>query len=148
MPSHVAVIGLQYDSTDIQEWPFGIFLEIKRGLNEGPKVRGKDTTVPGLNYQLPRNRRAEYIEIELTGYVSGEGVDEEAMREDFATLRDVMKTLFDPTRDPALLIATIEDGTNLYVLARPENTAWNQVVPSMAAVSVELKAYGDWEPTT
>ena len=46
MTSPVATIALSYDNVDLQESDLGIFLQIVRGLNEVPDVRGKDWIVP------------------------------------------------------------------------------------------------------
>lgn len=148
MPNAAAVVGLTYDSVDIQEDPIGIFLEVVRGLNELPKVRGVDTLVPARPYRIARNRVADELVIELRGYVAGVGADEDAQRADFRdliiSLRDETTGLFRPTRTPALLEATLENGAVVSVTCRPVNLVTVQRVPAMAAVSVELYAYEDW----
>lgn len=73
MANPAAVVGLTFGGTDIQHNPIGIFLEIVRGLNEGPSVRGSDTVVPGLAGRIARNRVADRWDIELRGLVAGTG---------------------------------------------------------------------------
>lgn len=146
MTNAVAVIGVSYDGTDVQQNPMGIFLELVGGLNETPRVRGTDVIVPGLAGRVVRNRKADGFVVELRGYVSGSGVDEEAERASFRALVTSLRTLFDPTRDPADLVATLEDGSTATCSARPLPTmVYNQQVPSMAVLSVELESVdGDW----
>lgn len=145
MTSPAAVIGLTYAGTDIQESDLGIFLEIYRGLSEVPTVRGRDTTVPARAFTIPRNRVADSLTIELRGLVRGEGASEAAQRSDFRSKVDSLRTLFAPTRDPAALVATCEDGSVREILCRPLPTqVWSQQVPTLASVSIELAAYEDW----
>lgn len=145
MTNAVAVIGLTFDGTDIQQNPLGIFLEIVRGLNEGPSVRGTDTVVPARPGRIARNREADVWRIELRGYISGIDTDEEGQRADFRTLVNIIKTLFDPTSMPAPLVATLEDGSEATIQARAlPSPVWDQVVPSMARLSIELEAVEDW----
>jgi hypothetical protein len=82
MTTALAVIGLTYASTDIQEADLGIFFVITQGLNEAPEVRGRDFIVPGMDGQVARNRRSDHLDILLAGNVRGNGVDEEAQRSD------------------------------------------------------------------
>ena len=147
MASDVAVVALTYRGTDIQNIPGGIFLEIVEGLNEPPSVRGSDWTVPGAPGRQFRSRVADVRTIELRGYVSGEGVGEAADRSDFATLRETMRALFDPTLDPGVLAATLENGAAATINARSLPTqVWDQVVPAMFRVSIELESVDpDWD---
>lgn len=141
MSSGAAVIGLTYDGTDIQQADYGIFLEIVRGLNEPPQVRGIDTVVPGLPGRVPRNRVVDVLTLELRGFVTGDG--RAAFRANAATVR----ALFYPTNDPAVLVATLEDGSTATITARALPTQlWGQVVPEFATVSIELESVDpDWE---
>lgn len=146
MTNAAAVIGLTYDGTDLQNNPIGIFLELVRGLSETPRVRGVDTIVPSLAGRVVRNRVADGFVVELRGYISGTGVDEAAQRAEFRSLVTGLRTLFDPTRDPADLIATLEDGSTATCSARPLPTmVYDQRVPAMAVLSVELESVdADW----
>lgn len=148
MTNAAAVIGLTFDSTDIQQNPIGIFLEIKRGMYEGPEVRGSDTVVPSRTGRIARNRVADRWVIELEGYVAGRGATEAAQREHFLDLVDIVRALFDPTSLPATLSAEMQDGGTRTIEARTLPTVlWDQVVPSMARVSVQLEAVEDWVVT-
>lgn len=148
MSSPAAVIGLSFAATDLQQNPFGIFLEIVRGLGEGPSVRGKDTIVPALTGRIARNRKADTWRIELVGWVAGQGATEAIQRSDFADLRAQLLALFDPTNAPAALVATTENGDTWTIQARTlPGKMWDQQVPSMARLSVELEAVADWVVT-
>lgn len=144
MTSPVAVIGLTYAATDVQEADLGVFLELVRGLNELPAVRGMDVVVPGRRFRIPRNRIADTLILELRGMVRGEGADEDAQRADFRNKVDALQVLFSTERVPADLVATCEDLTVRTISCRPVNLAWSQILPSYAALSVELEAFEDW----
>jgi hypothetical protein len=138
----VAVIGLTYDGTDVQQSGFGIFLEIVRGLNETPEVRGTDTVVPGRAGRIARNRVADRLPIELRGIVMGNGANEAAQRADFRTNVLALRALFSSSRVPANLVATLEDGSTATISARPlPGMLWDEQVASLFAnVSVELES--------
>jgi hypothetical protein len=137
-----AVIGLTFKNVDIQRADFSIFLELKRGLNEGPETRGKDTVVPGLTGRYWRNRVADRRPLELVGYVSGADASpaEAALRRDFRHRVEELRALFDPTDDPGELEAALEDGGSASIFARATNMVWNQITPALASVSVELES--------
>ena len=144
MSSAVAVIGLTYRGTDIQVLE-GIFLEIVRGLGDVPAVRGVDIVVPARAGRIVRNRVGDYLSIELLGIVGGSGADEAAQRSDFADRRAAMRALFDPTLAPGALVATLENATTATIAARSLNIVWDQVVPTLARVSVEMESVDpDW----
>lgn len=146
MTNAAAVIGLHFDSTDIQQNPIGVFLEIIKGLNEGPEVRGTDTIVPGLYGRIARNRIGDRLVIELEGYVAGSGMDEETQRSSFRTLVNQFAALFDPTAMPANLVADLEDGSTATVAARTLPTVlWQPIVPAMAKVNVQMEAVVAWD---
>lgn len=142
MANAAAVIGLTYDSVDLQRSDFSVFLELKKGLNELPEVRGKDTVVPGLTGRYYRNRVADRRELELVGYVSGYDAtpSETADRRDFRHRVEELRALFDPTADPATLAAALEDGGSATIEARVTSVVWNQVAPSLASVSVQMES--------
>lgn len=71
MTSGVATVGVTYDGEDVQRGDLGIFLEVVRGLNESPDVRGVDIVVPGAVGRVARNRIADRMVIELRGIVRG-----------------------------------------------------------------------------
>jgi len=143
MSNAAAVIGLTFKSVDIQRADFSIFLEIGRGLNELPEVRGKDTTVPGLTGRYFRNRVADVRKILLVGYVSGAEATtpvESELRRDFRHRVEELRALFDPTDAPGAITAALEDGGSATIDARPLNIVWSQIAPSLASVSVELES--------
>jgi hypothetical protein len=147
MSNAAAVIGLTFRSVDIQRADFSIFLEVAKGLNELPEVRGKDTIVPGLTGRYFRNRVADVRQIELVGYVSGfDALDaEQANRRDFRHRVEELRALFDQTQDPGELEAALEDGGTATIDARATNIVWDQIAPSLARVSVQMESTDpDW----
>lgn len=139
MSSPVAVIGLTFRGTDIQDLD-GLFLEITGGLDELPEVRGEDTVVPGLAGRVSQNRIADRRELELEGYVRGVGADEEGDRSAYRTNVIAMQALFDPTLDPGELVASLEDGSTATINARALNIVGAQKMPSFKLVSVKLES--------
>jgi hypothetical protein len=147
MANPAAVIGLTYRATDIQNsfaaGAAAIFLEIKKGLNEPPTVRGTDTIVPGLAGRLQGTRVKDMVKVELEGLVVGaQGVTE---RSSFRTKVTAFRALFDPTISGSL-VATLEDATTkTLTLARTTSVLWDQIQPGLARVNVELESTaGDW----
>jgi len=63
------VTGLTYDGTDLVPSDGSFVLWISKGLNDAPEVRGQDVTVPALTGQVARNRVANRLPIELSGWV-------------------------------------------------------------------------------
>ena len=147
MSSSAAVIGLTFDGHDVQDLD-GIFLEIVRGLNDGVRARGTDTTVPALAGRIARSRVADGFLIELRGWVRGVSTTEATDRSDFRANVANLRAWFDPTASPATLTATLEDGSTVSCSARtlPENPLFgNQRAPSFAEVSIELESVdADW----
>ena len=140
MPNAVAVVALTFRGVDIQRGDFGLFLEIVRGLNELPEVRGKDTVIPGLAGRMYRNRVVDRLPVELRGMVVGNGANETAQRSDLRTNMDFTRALFDPTLAPGPLVATLENGATRTIEARALNLLTQQRVPTMYDVSVELES--------
>lgn len=144
MTNAVAVIGLTFDGTDVQDADFGIFLEIVRGLNEGASVRGTDWVVPGRAGRIAGNREGDRLPIELRGVVMGDGVGLAAQRADFAALREQVRALFPTDGDPAPLVATLEDGSTATIQARTINRAWIDG-DADAELSIEMESVDpDW----
>jgi hypothetical protein len=140
MPNAVAVIGLTFRGVDIQRGDFGLFLEIVRGLEELPEVRGKDTVIPGLAGRMYRNRVVDRLPVELRGMVVGNGADETAQRSDLRTNMDFARALFNRTAAPGPLVATLENGATRTIVARPLNLLKQIRIPSMYDISVELES--------
>lgn len=72
MANPAASIPLTFGGTDLQQNPIGIFLQLKNP-NDGPSVRGSDTTVPGLTGRIARSRIGDRWTIDLEGLVAGTG---------------------------------------------------------------------------
>jgi len=138
----VATIAVTFGGTDVQAADFGVFLEIVKGLNESPEVRGSDLVVPGLPGRVPRNRVGDRLAIELLGMVSGSGATRALLLADFRANVRAVQALFAPTAAPAVLAAALEDGTTATILARPLNLVWRDVAPGIAVVSVEMESAG------
>ncbi|MFZ0324742.1 MAG: fibronectin type III domain-containing protein [Actinomycetes bacterium] len=140
MANAVATIGLTYRGTDVQEAFNGsaaIFLEIVRGLNEHPSVRGMDLTVPGRVGRIQGTRVKDMRLVELRGIVMGATGATELTT--FRTKVLAFQTLFDPTLSGSL-IATLEDGSTLTLTnVRTLNLVWDEIAPAFARVSVELE---------
>jgi hypothetical protein len=145
MASDVAVVGLTYRGTDIQDID-GIFLEIYRGLVEPLEPRGVDLVVPSRPGQIVRNRVGHRLPIELRGFIRGVSADGEADdRADFAANRGAFRVLFDTTLDPGDLVAALEDGSSMLIAARTLNVVPRPRVPTYVEVSVELESVDpDW----
>ena len=148
MSSPVAIIGLAYDATDLQESSLDIFLTITYGLNESYEVRGKDVLVPGADGMVPRPRRPHSHKILLAGHVRGSGADQAAQRADYRTNMRTLRTVFDPARSPADLVAELEDGSTWTITARPVSPgilAAERIPSEWADVSIELLSVApDW----
>lgn len=147
MTSTVAAVGVFYDTEDLQRADLSVFATIVRGLNESPKVRGTDSIVPALAGRIEGLRINDVLVIELSVVVQPDGGldDGQDQRESFRTNQRYVRTLFRPDRARAQLLVVLEDGTQLFVDARPINAIWRELVPSVAAVaSIELEGYGDW----
>jgi len=140
MANAAAVIGLTYAGTSVQDGTIGLFLEIRRGLNEIAEVRGKDTVIPSAVGRRLRNRVRDRRVIELFGYVMGNGTGEAVQRADFRGLVDTLQGLFDPTTSAAL-VATLENGGTATIAARTVNMVWgNEKLPALRSVSIELES--------
>jgi len=149
MTSPVAVIGLTYDGTDIQASNLSVFFQIRRGINEAPTVRGTDITVPALAGRIARNRIVDMLSIELVGQVTTDPAqtDPDDAKASYRNNWQTVRALFATNRDPAALVATLEDGTIQTIQARPLNITVPLEMPGwFAQVTIELEGYGDWGP--
>jgi hypothetical protein len=148
MTSPLATVGLSFDGVDLQTADLQIFLEIVHGLNEPPSVRGSDTIVPGLAGRIEGNRINDVLVIGLEGLFRADPTT--TTHDDaIASYRgnvNTVRSLFLPNRARADLVATLEDGSQLTVSARPmPGVIWSEPVKSeLAQVSIELEAYDDW----
>lgn len=139
MTHPAATIPLTYGGEDLQAADLSLFLEITQGLNELPEVRGRDVLIPYLDGQRPRPRRPDTLRLVLAGHVMGNGAAAAARQADYRTTMRALGVLFDTARDPADLVATLEDGATATISARPLSIMANEQVPSeFAKVSIEL----------
>lgn len=147
MTNPAAPIGVTYRGTDVQQNPFGIFLELVGGVNEVPLVRGEDHTVPALPGRVLDDRENDVLPLELKGWIAGQGADGMAQRADVATLRQTIRNLFDPTISGSL-VATLEDGSTATIQARTlgDGLLWGQIVPQLFSLSIRLEsAQAAWD---
>lgn len=149
MTNPVAVIALTVDGTDVQAANFGIFLEIVKGLNESPSVRGQDTIIPGLAGRIARSRVADTLMLELRGIVTGDRDAEAGEDADFRTNCLAARALFAPTKSPVAVVATLEDGSTATINARPlPGAIWNYPMRCVAEVSFPMESVDpDWVVT-
>lgn len=141
MSNAAAAIGLTYRALDLQEQPFGIFLEIVQGMNDVAEVRGVDVTVPALEGQIEASRVKHIRNIELRGYVAGQGSTNADQVADFRSMVSTLQALFDPTV-MGTLEATLEDGSTATIEARTigDGLLWTQIVPACARLSVRMES--------
>jgi hypothetical protein len=140
--------GATYDGTPLVTTSGGqwrLLFRCVRGLYDSPEVRGADTVIPGLPGRVARDRVRDRRVIELDGHVLGVGASDADQRADVEAALETLRTLFDPTRDPATLsIATSTGATT--IAARPLSLLVDDGhIPVYRRVSVELEAVGaDW----
>lgn len=147
MTSPIAIIGLTYASTDLQEADLSIFLELQNGLGE-LEVRGRDTLVPSLVGMVPRPRKKERRRVNLIGHIRGVGDTQEDRRAAYWTTYKLIEELFSPDRLVADLVALLGDGTTATLEStRPlPGLAFVERVPSeWSDLSVPLESVApDW----
>lgn len=148
MTSPIAAVPITFDGVDLCPDDLSWFFQIRRGLNESPNVRGKDVTIPGMAGASPRNRVNDKLPLELYGIVrASEGAEgQEAARASYRTNQRTLRALFAPNRARAELIALLEDGSSLMIMARPlMGSIWNEDVTSeFVTVSIPLEGDDDW----
>jgi hypothetical protein len=152
MSSGAAIIGLKIDGEDVQRSDLGVFLELVRGLNEGPTVRGVDTVVPGLPGRLPGNRVADTNQLEVFGFVSdgGAGSSEAEARAAYRANATWLRQLMDQTAAPLSVVATLEDGSTASITARvlPDPIWKDEVAGLFTTVDYQLESVdADWTRT-
>lgn len=149
MTSPVALVGLTYAGTDLQQSDLQWFFEITRGIVEVPSVRGRDSVVPGAAGRTERNRKNDVLSIVLTGFITADPTltDLEDRRASYRQNVDAIRNLFAPSAARATLVAVMEDGTTQSIEARPLNIVGGTYIASEYRVlSVELEGYDDWLP--
>lgn len=145
MTTPITAIGLTYDGVDLQPADLGFHLFLVSGLDDSPDVRGEDVTIPYLAGRLPRPRRFDHRRPVLEGFARGLGIDQSARRSDYRAVRRGLAELFDPARDVADLVATLEDGSIATIACRPLSLIAVETIPSeYTGLSIELEAAEDW----
>jgi hypothetical protein len=146
MTNAVATIGLTYRGTDVQE-AFGnsaaMFLEIVRGMNESPSVRGSDITVPGRAGRIAGTRVDDVLTVELVGLVQGAtgATATTTYHAKVATFR----ALFDPTVSGSIVATMPDTSTRTLTSCRTVSVVWDEITPFAARVSVVLESIApDW----
>lgn len=143
MTNAAAVIGLTFNSHDLQEVGLGIFLEIMSGLHDGLEVRGTDTVVPGAAGRISRNRVRDRRVVQLRGFVTG-NAGSSGESGDRSSFRDKWQTLegwFPLDGSPANLVASLEDGSTATLSCRTTQlVAGDQPVPSFQLVTIQLES--------
>lgn len=121
-------------------------IRLVKGLDEGPRTRGVDTTIPALAGRIRRNRVADGRMIELEGFVSGVGANHAARLADMRTIKNALRTILDPTLDPGELEVLLEDGSvaTIQATAMPEEPEWGpDGIETYQTLSIELEAVDD-----
>ena len=148
MTSPIVSVGLTFDGTDLQPSDLSFCLWIVSGLNQTPTVRGVDVTVPALAGRIEANRVNDMLPIILEGFCRGDqtATNTADRREAYRVTARTLRSLFASNRERADLVATLEDGTELTIAARPlPGMIWNEIVLSeYAAISIELEGVDDW----
>lgn len=144
--------GLQFDGVSLQRLSpsFTMHFDIEQGLNDGLEVRGEDSTVPGADGQVPRNRKRHVRHLVLKGLVMGRGATEALRQANFQNLMDELEETFALDADPATLEGTARDGSTRSIEARTTNIVLPDEEPAMSVgyVSVMLDSVvPDWEVT-
>jgi hypothetical protein len=146
--SPAGIIPITYDGSDLQAANLSVFFWIAKGLFEVPTVRGEDVTVAALAGQSERNRLNHTLPIEIRGQVTADPsiTDLEDARASFWDNYLVIRTLFAPNRLRATLTATLPNGAEYSISARPLNILTTEEIASEYwSGSIELEGYDDWE---
>lgn len=115
------------------------YLEIVRGLNETPEMRGEDDVMPGAPGRFARNRQPDVRTIELAGFIEGYGADSAERAAAFRTRMKLLQSAFNPELTDVLTVG-LEDGTSASINARTLNLLSEQLIAWAARVSIELES--------
>lgn len=129
---------LTADGDSIQEDPIGVWLELTRGIDELPAVRGADQLVPRSAGRIPRARVADHLSLELEGVVLGvpDFPDDPDGSISYRTKMLALRTLFDRTKEPWVLSGVLEDGSTATINVR---TVEYVPITKVAGLASELK---------
>jgi hypothetical protein len=148
MTTAVALIGLSYRATDLQQWPPGIFMELDvAALYGSVETTGTDQNrLSGGVY--PRNRVRRRRAMRLFGECSSDPTDTllADQRDSFLANLATLEALFDET-EHGDLVATLPDATTRTIDARPAGSLIVTLQTDvLATVSITLHSYEspDW----
>jgi hypothetical protein len=110
--------SLAFGATDLQRADLTVHFEITKGLDETPATRGEDTVVPHLPGQISRSYEEDVLDIELYGFVQGDGATEALRRASFRSLAEEIKSLFAANNEQTL--SGVDAGSHTYeITAKP-----------------------------
>lgn len=138
MTSPVAVIGLSFDDLDLQRADLDILFQITEGIDELPDTRGNDAIIPFRRGRLAQRRTADSRAVVAQGWVTRPSASVAAA---YRTYMDALKARLDPTQEPRLLVATMEDGSKRWIPAVARNLAGGPAMGSdFRPFSIEWEA--------
>lgn len=111
----------------------GVYLWIASGLFDGVEVRGRDSTLIGVDGLFARNRRQSRRKIELKGRVRGTDAG------DYVERRENLEDWFDYTVRGDL-VAGLPDGRTATINALPLNILPDELTVREARLSIELES--------
>jgi hypothetical protein len=136
--SPIGVIGLAFAGYDLQRADLNVMFAITEGLDDLPAVRGSDQVIPFRPGRLALPRLADRRAVVATGWVAG---GQPAPESTYRTYLDGLKAVLDPTRPPDALVATLENGSVRWIIARPANILGGELVGhEMRPMSIEWEA--------
>lgn len=151
MTSAVAVIGLAFDDYDLQRPDLNVLFAITEGLDTLPAVRGADQLIPFRTGNLPSARIADRRSIVATGWLAGAAPAPELS---YRAYLDGLKRVLDPTRPPAALRATLQDGSVRWINAVARSLIGGDMIGhEFRPMSIEWEAldpywYSQWGTLT
>ncbi len=148
MPNNLAanLTSLTADGVDLQRSDLSVHLDLVLGLNDGMRVRGADTVVPGARGRTPRSRVSDGRDLLLVGLLQGAGDDEATRMASYQSIRDELEELFSLEADPFEIEGVAPDGSTRSITARPVALTWEQApVHGVGTLTVSLDAAApDW----
>lgn len=141
MPSLAPIHDLTFDAAALQTDPIGIHIELTKGVNESPAVRGEDDTVASRSGRVSYPRLADILALEGRGFVLGYGIDTDDQRATFRTLMGTLRALLAAGKlEPKILAGVLEDGATATINARVVDF---DITERVASVAAEIKVA--WE---
>lgn len=140
--------NLTVDAVDVQRVDLSVHLDVVSGLNDGLRVRGSDTVIPGARGRVVRNRIADARDIVLAGVLQGTGTTEADRLADYQAIRDELEGVFDPEGDPVAIAGEALDGSTRTIDARTISIVWNEGVLGMGNLAITMESVDpDWVVT-